>query len=881
MMTRSISLLALTVASMAGASPAFAQSAPDSSAPAAGTQEDSPDIVLIGTRRLDRTSTTTASPVDIISADELNAQSPANVIDQIKNIVPSFFVGQNTISDASTIVRAPSLRGLPSDNVLVMLNGKRYNRSALVQVYGGGDTGLAFGSQGSDIAALPSIGIKSLQILRDGATAQYGTDAIAGVMNFGLRDDKGIELIGRYGQYYDGDGDTRQIAGNVGFGIGSKAFINISGEYFNDLGTSRGSTRPNALRLAQSNPTLATQIPNYPGPAQIWGSSPTHGYKFLVNSAYDVTDNSKIYFFVNVAHAYVDESFNYRPVNTIVEPDSNGVMRTLSANIAFRNTFYLTPCPAGNATCPAGGFVKDTNTFQYTDLYPAGFTPRFVGQSFEQYGSLGYKGDLGGLHYDLSGNWSRNMLKLSMYDSLNPSYGEQTQTSFYLGKLVQKEWDANLDLSYPLEVGLASPVTLSGGFEYRKETYQQQAGDEQSYGLGPYAVAQQLYTQVSPGVYTASGSTTAMPPGASGYGGTSPAAAGSWSQTSYGFYGDIEGDLVKGFSLGLAGRYEHYDTFGDAWVGKVSALWEIIQGLTLRGTFGTGYHAPSPGQSNTQILTTTFNAGNQVQSGTYPVNSPVAQYYGATTLSPEKSTNAGVGVVIEPIKNTTLTVDFYSIKVRDRIGISQPFAVTAADVAAQPALAAVGVGGQVNYFTNGYDTLTHGIDVVGTYRTDLAGATLNLTAAYNYNKSTVSKYNPAVISLAQRVNVSYLAPNHRANVSANLAYGPWSFNVRENYYGQWRDEVDYPSGVTGVLGQKFGDKFVTDVDFSLTLAKHYTLTFGASNLFDTRPDKLKATQSVILYPSTQSLSDGSVYPRSGGPFGINGGLWYARFRVKY
>lgn len=881
MKKNSASFLAIAVATASFASPAFAQTTPDT--PPEAAAPDTQDIVVIGTRRLDRTSATSASPVDIISAGELNAQSTANIMDSVKNIVPSFFVGQNTISDASTIVRAPSLRGLPSDNVLVMLNGKRYNRSALVQVYGGGDTGLSFGAQGPDISAIPSIGIKSLQVLRDGATAQYGSDAIAGVMNFGLRDDKGLELVGRYGRYYDGDGDMRQIAGNVGFGIGSTGFVNLSGEYYNDLGTSRGSTRPNAIRLVQANPSLASSIPNYPGPAQIWGSSPSHGYKFLLNAGIDVTDNSKLYLFVNVAHSYVDESFNYRPVNTISEVDSNGVLRTLSANIAFRNTFYLTPCPAATPTCPAGGFVNNTNTYNYTTLYPAGFTPRFVGKSYEAYGTLGYKGDIGGLRYDLSGTYAKNILDLSMYSSLNPSYGPLTQTSFYLGKLVQKEWDANLDLSYPIEVGLVSPVTISGGLEYRKETYQQTAGDAQSYGLGPYATAQSLYTLVSPGVYTFSGTTLAMPPGASGYGGTSPAAAGSWSQSNYGAYLDVETDLFKGFSVGAAGRYEHYSTFGAAWVGKVSAIWKVIDGISLRGALGTGYHAPSPGQSNDQILTTTFVAGNQVQSGTYPVSSAIAKYYGATTLVPEKSVNAGLGVVLQPFSNLTFTVDAYSIKVKNRIGISQPFAVTAADVLANPSLAGVGVGGQVNYFTNGYDTLTKGIDFVGTYRTTLAGASLNLTAAYNYNKSTVSKFNAAVISAAQRVNVSYLAPNHRANVNANLAYGPWSLNVRENYYGSWRDEVDYPGTNTaaGLLGQKFSAQFVTDVDFSLTPIKGYTITIGASNLLDARPDKLKASSAVVIYPSTQSLNDGSVYPRSGGPFGINGGLYYVRLRVKY
>ena len=216
--------------------------------------------------------------------------------------MPSFYVPQNTISDASTFVRAPSLRGLPADEVLVQINGKRFNRSALVQVYTGGDTGLSFGSQGADISAIPSIAIKNLQVLRDGATAQYGSDAIAGVMNFGMRNDRNnIELQARYGQFYDhghtrlDSGKSRQIAGTVGVGIGATGFIDVAGEWFKDDGTSTGETRPIALIFAADNPTLASQLPHYPLPVQIWGNSPAHGWKGMLNSGIDVTSNSRLY----------------------------------------------------------------------------------------------------------------------------------------------------------------------------------------------------------------------------------------------------------------------------------------------------------------------------------------------------------------------------------------------------------------------------------------------------------------------------------------------------------------------------------------------------------------------------------------------------------
>jgi iron complex outermembrane recepter protein len=843
-------------------------------APATAEQE----LVIIGTRRNDRTLTTSASPVDVISSSELQSQPTANLLDSLKNIVPSFFVGQNSISDASSFVRAPSLRGLPGDEVLVMLNGKRYNRSALVQVYTGGDTGLSFGSQGSDISAIPAIAIKNLQVLRDGATAQYGSDAIAGVLNYGLRDNRsGVDVEARWGQYQDNsDGESKQIAANAGFALGERGFVNVSAEYNDDQGTSRGATRPIALQFAAANPTLASQLPNYPGPVQIWGNSPSNSYKLLLNSSIDVTAHSKLYFFANYAASSTNESFNYRSPISGTAVDSAGVTHNLNANGSFKNTFYLTPCPAATPTCPAGGFVKDTNTFQFQSIYPAGFTPRFLGRTKEAYGTVGYKGKFdSGLTYDLSGSVSENTLDLAMYKSLNASYGPASQTSFHFGKLIQKETDLNLDLQYPVAVaGFASPVTLSGGAEYRRETYEQTAGDVQSYGAGPYAVAQNLYSLVAPGVYAPAGTTNAMSPGASGYGGTSPGAAGSWSEASYAVYVDAEADVTKELSLGVAARYENYDSFGGTTVGKINGIYKVTDDFSIRGTVGTGFHAPSPGQSNDEILTTNFVAGNQVQTGTYPVSSPISKYYGATTLKPEKSTNYGLGFIYKPWTAAVITVDAYDIVVKDRIGITKNYDVTAADILAQPALAAVGVGGNVNFFTNGFNTETQGVDVVGTQRTQLFGGRLNLTLAYNYNKSSVTAYNPAVISPAQIIDVAHLAPNHRLTFSGNWNYGPWTVNARENYYGKWRDEVDYP-------GQEFSAKFTTDVDVTYQVTKHYALTLGATNLFNTYPDKIAQSSSNPVYPVTGSTADGQIYPRNGGPFGINGGFYYVRVKATY
>jgi len=846
-------------------------------APAATPQME--EIVVTGTRRVDRTLTESASPIDVLSGSDLAAQPSGNLLDTMSNLVPSFFVPQNTISDASTFVRAPSLRGLPSDEVLVMLNGKRFNRSALVQVYNGGDTGLSFGSQGSDISSIPAIAIKKLEVLREGSTAQYGSDAIAGVLNYGLRDDAGLEVTACYGQYQDhGDGKSGELALDWGTHFGNKGFVNIAGEYDNDGQTSRGATRPLAVAFAAAHPSLASQLPNYPLPAQIWGDSPSHGVKATVNAGMDITDAAKVYLVGNYGKHHADESFNFRSsqVGTLPFTDTNGNVHNLGGNGAFQNPYYLTQCPTGNLTCPAGGYVQDSNVFNLSSLYPAGFTPRFVGDTEEIFVTAGVKGRTDyRLRYDLSAAISRNSLDLSMYESISPSYGPASQTGFKFGNLIQKENDASLDLSYDVEAGLGSPLTISGGLETRRETYEATAGDPQSYGAGPYAASHPLYTQISPGIYQATGTqTAALPPAASGYGGTSPTYAGSHSQNSYGAYLDLEADITKSVSAGLATRFEHYGSFGSATVYKLNGLWKALNFISLRGAIGTGFHAPSPGQDNAEVLTTNFIAGQQVQTGTYPVTSPIAQYYGARSLKPEKSTNYGLGIVLSPTEKSTVTLDAYSIKVKDRIYISGNYTVSATDIAALPALASVGVGGAVQYFTNAFDTTNRGIDLVGTLRGDLAGGNLNLTLAYNYNTISVDRYDPTVINRAQIITAEHLAPNHRLNLQAAWSYGNLSLGATEHYYGSWRSEIDYP-------GQVFGAKFLTDVYGSYTFLKNFTGTLGVNNLFNVYPDRIAPTSSNPIYPLTNSTADGQIYPRSGGPFGMNGAFLYARLQYRF
>jgi len=854
---------------------AGAQQAP--AAGVAGSTSEIGEVIVTGTRRTDRTVAESSAAIDVLNGADLAKEPSANMLDTLSNVVPSFIVGQNSISDASSFVRSPSLRGLPADEMLVMLNGKRLNRSSLVQVYQGGETELAFGSQGPDLASIPSIAIKSLEILRDGASAQYGSDAIAGVLNYQFRtNSSGVEVSGRYGEYfpngYSKDGGDGLIAANVGLPLGGQGFANISLELAKNQQTVRNPTRPSAVEFAIENPTLAPGLPHYPGPVQQWGTPPSKSLKTVVNAGIKLDNGDQLYTFANYAKIDADESFNYRlPVNVGGTP---GALWTQSAHPAF-NDVYLTPCPATYTGCPNTGFVSVDNgvaqpTWNLRTIYPSGFTPRFFGVTEEFFGAVGYKGvTSSGINFDISGTTAQNSLAVSLKESVNPSLGPQTPTSFNDGKFQQQESNFNLDLSYPWKVDwLVSPLSVAGGLEWRNENYKQLLGDPASYAAGPYNGTQALYACTA-GACVPAGSSGSHSSASNGYGGIS--AAVDASQSSYAGYLDLEGDVTKALTLGIAGRIEYYDSFGTTTLGKFQARFKATDWLALRGTASTGFHAPSPGQSNVETLSTTFVPGGttQVQIGTYRVSSPEAQYYGAVALKPEESTNLSAGLVLTPLPDLLITLDGYSIAVRNRIGISQQFNVTAADIVKQAALAYVGVGGTVQYFTNGFSTKTKGVDLVASYPFQLGSAgRLDTTLAYNYNKSDVTSYNPTVITPARIIDIQHYAPNNRVNLTLNYAIDKLRVGLHENYYGTWRDENDYP-------GQLFSAKETTDLDVSYEVVSNVTASIGGRNIFNAMPDVVHG----VLF--TGGLADGERYPRTGGPFGYNGAFWYVRVGAKF
>jgi iron complex outermembrane recepter protein len=892
-------IFAAAAAALITANPsALAQQPGGAPGGSAGAAKEVEEVIITGTRRQDRTVTESAAPIDVLAGPELAAQPSGNMLDTLSNLVPSFIVGQNSISDASSFVRSPSLRGLPADEMLVMLDGKRYNRSALVQVYYGGETALAFGSQGPDIGALPSIAVKSLEILRDGASAQYGSDAIAGVLNYQLRDNSsGVELTTRLGGYfptgYSRDGTDRQVAGNIGLPLGGQGFFNVSAEWSKYDQTVRNATRPSALAFA-ADPrysSLAPQLPHYPGPVQQWGTPPSDGFKAVVNSGIKLDNGDQVYFFSNYANIQANESFNYRLPKTVPKLPQDGT-GNWNHHAAFTD-IYLDPCTSQPTYtgCPAGGWIQDSNVFNFgvahpnfpnAPYYPAGYTPRFFGTTQEFFGTVGYKGVTGaGLHYDVSGSTGQNSLAEALRSSVNPSLGPQSPGDFYIGKFVQRESNLNIDLSYPWQVaGLASPLSVAAGLEYRDETYQQLLGDPASYASGPYGAPQPLYsctgTNCTPALDSSGKQIVAggVPTQSNGYGGIGTGIDAS--QISYGGYIDLEADVLRWLTLGLAGRYEDYSSFGSTTLGKLQARAKATDWLAFRATASTGFHAPTPGQSNVETISTTFLPGSptNVQIGTYPVTSSIAQYYNATALRPEESTNLAAGTVLTFPDRTLVTVDWYSIAVRHRISISQQFNVTAADIAKLPDLAPVGAGGVVQYFTNAFDTRTKGLDLVGSRVFTIGNGRLSTTLAYNYNTTSVPTYNSNIINNAFIVNVKHYAPNHRANLSLDYRVGQIEAVVHENYYGTFRDEYDYP-------GQLFSAKWTTDLDLAYEVMKNVTAAIGGRNIFNVYPDKLANLPGNAIYPSSGGEVDGEVYPRTGGPFGFNGAFWYARVAVKF
>ncbi|HEY5754685.1 MAG TPA: TonB-dependent receptor [Steroidobacter sp.] len=797
------------------------------------------ELVVTGVRGQARSATNSTVPVDVLSAAEFANQGDTDLSNLLRNVVPSYNVNAQPISDAATIVRPANLRGLAPDHTLVLINGKRRHRAAVIYWIG---NGVADGAQGADISAIPSSALKQVEVLRDGASAQYGSDAIAGVMNFILNDaDHGANLEARYGGYYAGDGAAYTISGNVGLPLTAKGFANFAFEYGESDPTDRSIQRNDAAALIAAGNTAVGN------PAQVWGSPELQDdLKTFVNWGVDLTESLELYGHGNYVSKTAIGGFYFRNPNTRSGVFSADNGETLLIGDLTPGT---TPCPTvaitNNVPNPAAlaAVRADPNCFSYQEMFPGGFTPQFGGDVTDYAAVAGLRGTVGErVNWDLSAGYGYNRVDFFITNTVNASLGPDTPTTFDPGSYIQDELNVNFDVAYEL----SESVTLAAGAEYRDETFEIEAGQVESWDFGPLAA--QGFSAAS-----------------NGFPGFSDQIAGSWSRTNYALYGAAEWRVIDPWQVDLAVRWEDFEDFGTTTNGKVATNYRFNDAFAIRGSWSTGFRAPTPGQSNASNVTTQFDpaVGELVNQGTIPSTNPVAALRGGEALEPEESQNLSFGAILE-LGSFTLTADYYIIEVDDRIAVSQDFELTPAEVAA---LVASGVTSAANlqtfrFFTNDFDTETKGIDLVATYNAALFGGESSLSLAFNNNKTEVTRFNPDTLNASRIRQLEEGLPETRWSLTGTQSWGPLRLLARVTQYDGWYDNED---------GRAYdGGNFIVDAEVAYNVTSGLTFILGAQNLLDEYPDENPGG----------AAGAGNRYSQYT-PFGFNGGFWYGRMTYRF
>ncbi|HEY5644075.1 MAG TPA: TonB-dependent receptor [Woeseiaceae bacterium] len=865
-------------------------------------QELIEEIVTTGTRRTDRSAADSPVAIDVIGAADFAQNSSADVQDMLRTAVPSFDVNTQPISDAATIIRPANVRGLSPDNVLVLVNGKRRHRGSVISFLGGG---ISDGAQGVDISAIPSLALKQVEILRDGASSQYGSDAIAGVINFVLRDDaQGAELYVNYGSTYEGDGNNYRVAGNVGLPIGDSGFINLTAELNDVEGTVRSVVRNdvNAMigagYLSQSDfltiNSYTSEVPQYWGQPDV-----TDDVKFFVNSAIELNENAELYFFGNYAQRTAEGGFFYRtPLAATSGGQRAGVYRGplvdpltgLASSLPGAVPSVLVGDMDGGSTCidgiPLVGLLPDpdfladvtasANCFSFLETIPTGFVPRFGGDNEDSSIAVGLRGEFGigtGLSYDFSLFRGSNRTDFFIRNTINASLGPNTPRDFIPGGQEQTETVADAAFAYGLDVGFASDLNVAFGAQYRKEEFDLFAGDEASWTLGP--LADQGFSSSS-----------------NGFGGFPEST--SADQDSNAVYIDLEADVTDKLTLQAAVRFEDFSEFGTTTDFKVAGMVHVTDTFRIRGAFSTGFHAPTAGQANITNVTTQNVAGVLRDQGTLPLSSPAGQLgadyiesfgNGRPQLGPEDARNFSFGVAFE-LGESSWTIDYYDIQLEDRVALGAQVnfldALNYADgnvnnyATVSEALNGLAADGVIvredfiglddlttfQFFSNSFDTTTTGIDVVGKLGFELGSGDSDITVAFNYNKTEVDDVGTVNPIGADRVRaLEDLLPNIKGSISWTHVQGDFRTLLRGNYYGKWDDTGN---GVDGI-----GAVFLVDAEVAYQVRENIEVIGGIANLFDTYPDE---------NPFAGSL--GQLYSEAS-PFGFNGGAWYVRARMSF
>jgi len=779
----------------------FAQSDPSQAKSAIGQPAPdvagSDDVVVTGTRERGRTQFDTLAPVDVLPESLVRSSVSGDLNNALAQLLPSFNVQRLPAADGQAFVRPATLRGLSADQTLVLVNGKRYHRSALLGTRG---------AQAPDLASIPSLAIKRIEVLRDGASAQYGSDAIAGVINIILDDQPGMEAYGQFSQYYAGDGNNYQSGARGGIALDDKGAIVFTGQFEHGEATSRTRQRPDALAFQAANPTLSV-----PNPVQRWGQPDEERVRGAVDMHYDLADAVKVYAFGTVQQGEGLTDFNWR------NPSNTGSV--YNASSAFPG-------------------------FSFRSLYPAGFTPRFGTQFADLQLVSGLRGNLSdALSYDLSASAGRSRIDYTIAQTLNASLGPASPTSFHLGRLTQRETNLNADFVYRLPVGGVEPLNIAFGGERRIERYAVGTGDPASYAIG-------------------AGAATGLAPNSNGFPGFGPQQAGRFQQTSNAGYVDLAWHPVMMLTLGAAGRYEDFSSFGDKFTYKFSGRVEPVEWLALRGTYSTGFRAPTPAQLNTRVVsqgldTRTLQVFNQ---GRLAPTDPLAVALGAKPLRPETSRNISAGLVAQTHIGLGATVDLYQIDVDDRFSQSATISIPAG-------FANPNRFTSISYFTNDFNTRTRGVDIVVSYARTLGDGRVSATLAYNYNRTTVrSGTSAAIANDTQRRIFQERLPQHNATGTLGYDIGRIGVMLRGRYYGPW---TDVTGNATGELFQRFGGLALFDASLTYRVTPNISVRGGAENVFGTYPAE-----------ATNQANRGLIYSRNA-PYDTDGGRYYVRLGLSF
>jgi iron complex outermembrane receptor protein len=898
-----------------------AQSAETQAAEAEGVNS-ADSIVVTGTRRTDRTVADSPVPVDVIGAEAI-ANTGATQTNQILNqLVPSFNFPQPSIADGSDALRPATLRGLSPDQTLVLVNGKRRHVASLLNINGT----VGRGSAAVDMNLIPGLAISRIEVLRDGASSQYGSDAIAGVINIQLKNaSHGGRASITYGKYFttidnvarvtglqltaggqpqldpadnryflaNTNGDRRAHDGtqitsavNMGVPLGPRGYVNATLEYrYREITNRAGyDLRPNFNRpTAAFDPREAT----FNRLEFRFGDPQTRDYSVFVNSGFEITPAWELYAFGSYGHRRAVSAANYRQQN----------------NAANRDFSTLAP----NQTPNAQNFVPLTD---------AGFLP-LIDTDLEDYEIVGgIRGEIGGWKSDFSVDRGFNSFDYEVHNTLNTSFGPQSQRDFDAGGLRYAQTVANLDFSREYQVGFAKPLSVAFGGEYRREEFKIRPGDLQSYAIGPFFRASITTTAANcttqQGVFNATTNVCSFPgraagAGAQGFPGIPANSATDVNRHSWAAYAELDTDPIEGVTTTLAGRYEHFSDFGDTWNGKFAARWELVRGFALRGSVSNGFRAPSLQQQFFTTTSTNFIGGLPVDISTVAVNSPVAQALGSTPLKPEKSLNLSFGATANPLQGLTLTADFYAIKIKDRIVLTENLGAAGSGTAAQNAavkavLDANGFNsvGAARFFINGLDTTTRGVDVVASYRFragDIGHWTL--TAAYNYNKTKIDKRINALGPLAtipglvlfgrvEGIRFTEGQPRDKVVLSADGDIGLFGVTARTTRYGKVISPgaaapIANPTSLTefGPDDIFLGAKWITDLEIRFKAGDRAEFAIGANNLFDVYPDRspFGPRPAAIggVYPANQEYIPYSIFS----PFGFNGRFLYGRMSITF